>query len=125
MPGADPDRWPELADADRVYLSGRLASPRRAIDDRGAVDQMLHGEPHPGNALSMKNGPLFIDLETYCRGPVEFDLAHAAEAVRAHYPGIGQRLLDGCPQLVIAMVAAWRWELGDQYRGEGGFTALW
>ncbi|MGW5498276.1 hypothetical protein [Streptomyces olivaceoviridis] len=51
-------------------------------------------------------------------------LAHVPEAVRAHYPGVGQRLLDGCPQLVIAMVAAWRWELGDQYRVESGFTAL-
>ncbi|KAK1186433.1 aminoglycoside phosphotransferase family protein [Streptomyces sp. NBS 14/10] len=48
---ADPDRSPELADADRVFLSGRLASLRRAIDDRGAVEQLLHGEPHPGNVL--------------------------------------------------------------------------
>jgi hypothetical protein len=29
---ADPDRSPELADADREFLSGRLASLRRAID---------------------------------------------------------------------------------------------
>ena len=25
-------------------------------------------------------GPLFIDLETCCRGPVEFDLAHVLAA---------------------------------------------
>ncbi|WP_330242117.1 phosphotransferase enzyme family protein [Streptomyces sp. NBC_00525] len=112
---ADPHRSPGLADADRVFLSDRLASLRRAIDDRGAMEQLLHGEPHPGNVLSTKNGPLFIDLETCCRGPVEFDLAHAPEAVCAHYPNVDQELLDECRQLVIAMVAAWRWELGDQF----------
>ncbi|MEV4897205.1 aminoglycoside phosphotransferase family protein [Nonomuraea sp. NPDC055795] len=111
---ADPHRSPELADADRAFLSGRLGSLRRAIEDRGAVEQLLHGEPHPGNVLSTMNGPLFIDLETCCRGPVEFDLAHVTEAVCEHYPNIDHELLDECRQLVLAMVAAWRWERGDQ-----------
>ncbi|WP_190394774.1 aminoglycoside phosphotransferase family protein [Nocardiopsis deserti] len=112
---ADPDRSPELADAERVFLSGRLAGLRRAIEERGAVEQLLHGEPHPGNVLSTKNGPLFIDLETCCRGPVEFDLAHVPEAVCEHYPNIDQGLLDECRQLVLAMVAAWRWDRGDEF----------
>jgi hypothetical protein len=111
---ADPDLSPELADADRVFLSGRLGSLRRAIEDRDAVEQLLHGEPHPGNLLSTKSGPLFIDLETCCRGPVEFDLAHVPEAVSEHYPGLDQGLLDECRHLVLAMVAAWRWDRGDQ-----------
>ena len=111
---ADPDLSPELADTDRVFLSDRLRSLRQAIEDRGAAEQLLHGEPHPGNVLSTKNGPLFIDLETCCRGPVEFDLAHVAEAVCEHYPNVDQGLLDECRQLVLAMVAAWRWERGDQ-----------
>ncbi|MFI8523387.1 phosphotransferase enzyme family protein [Promicromonospora sukumoe] len=112
---ADPDLSPALADADRVFLAGRLADLRRAIDDRGPVEQLLHGEPHPGNVLSTADGPLFIDLETCCRGPVEFDLAHVPEAVREHYPGADQELLDDCRQLVLAMVAAWRWDVGDQF----------
>jgi aminoglycoside phosphotransferase (APT) family kinase protein len=112
---AHPDLSPELSDADRVFLGSRLASLRRAIEDRRAVEQLLHGEPHPGNVLSTKNGPLFIDLETCCRGPVEFDLAHVPEAVCEHYPSVDQELLDMCRQLVLAMVAAWRWALGDQF----------
>lgn len=112
---ADPARSPELADADRALLGGRLAGLRRAIDDRGAVEQLLHGEPHPGNVLGTEHGPLFIDLETCCRGPVEFDLAHVPEAVSAHYPGIDRELLDDCRQLVLAMVAAWRWDVDDQF----------
>ncbi|MET8826328.1 aminoglycoside phosphotransferase family protein [Streptomyces sp. NPDC004610] len=112
---ADPDRSPELADADRVFLGGRLVGLRRAIEERGAVEQLLHGEPHPGNVLSTRSGPLFIDLETCCRGPVGFDLAHVPEAVCERYPNVDQGLLDECRQLVLAMVAAWRWELGDQF----------
>jgi hypothetical protein len=112
---ANPDLSPELADADRVFLRGRLESLRRAIDDQGAVEQLLHGEPHPGNVVSTKNGPLFIDLETCCRGPVEFDLAHVSEAVCEQYPNINQGLLEECRQLVLAMVAAWRWDRGDQF----------
>jgi Ser/Thr protein kinase RdoA (MazF antagonist) len=81
------DHTPALADADRKLLGNTLRTLRRAISDRGYPEQLLHGEPHPGNVLTTKNGLLFIDLETCCRGPVEFDLAHAPEAVGEHYAG--------------------------------------
>jgi Ser/Thr protein kinase RdoA (MazF antagonist) len=77
---ASRDRTPALADADRELLGDTLRSLRRVIGERGS-EQLLHGEPHSGNVLTTKNGPLFIDLETCCRGPVEFDLAHAPEKV--------------------------------------------
>ena len=54
---ASPDLSPELAGADRGFLTSRLGSLRRAIEDRRAAEQLLHGEPHPGNVLSTKNGP--------------------------------------------------------------------
>ena len=112
---ADPAVSPELPDADREFLSGRLAGLRRAIEARGVAEQLLHGEPHPGNLLSTKNGPLFIDFETCCRGPVEFDLAHIPVEICAHYPGVDQGLLDDCRELVLAMIAAWRWDVGDEF----------
>jgi Phosphotransferase enzyme family len=106
---------PALTDADRELLSTTLRSRSQAISDRRAAEQLLHGEPHPGNLLSTKNGLLFIDLETCCRGPVEFDLAHVPEAVSGCYPQADQELLGHCRILVLAMVAAWRWEPGDQF----------
>jgi aminoglycoside phosphotransferase (APT) family kinase protein len=109
-----PDRTPALGDADRELLSDTLRSLRRTIRDRGAAEQLLHGEPHPGNVLNTKNGPLFIDLETCCRGPVEFDLAHVPEEVSERYPDADRELLGHCGGLVLAMVAAWRWDAGDQ-----------
>ena len=106
---------PKLADADRELLINTLRSRRQAIGDRGAPEQLLHGEPHPGNVLSTKTGLLFIDLETCCRGPVEFDLAHVPEDVSEHYANADEELLSDCRMLVLAMVAAWRWDPGDQF----------
>ena len=111
---ASPDLTPALADADRALLGDTLRSLRRAIGERGAAEQLLHGEPHPGNLLATKNGPLFIDLETCCRGPVEFDLAHAPEGVSEHYPGVDRDLLRDCRLLALAINTTWRWDRGDQ-----------
>jgi phosphotransferase family enzyme len=111
---ASRDRTPALAHADRELLGDTLRSLRRAIGGHGGAEQLLHGEPHPGNVLTTKNGLLFIDLETCCRGPVEFDLAHAPEEVGKHYPGVNHDLLRECRILVLAMIATWRWDRGDQ-----------
>jgi len=111
---ASRDRTPALAHADRELLGDTLRSLRRVIGGHDGAEQLLHGEPHPGNLLSTKNGLLFIDLETCCRGPVEFDLAHAPEEVSEHYPGVNQDLLRECRILVLAMIATWRWDRGDQ-----------
>jgi hypothetical protein len=111
---ASADRSPGLEDSERKLLSSTLRSQRREISDRSSAEQLLHGEPHAGNLLNTKSGPLFIDLETCCRGPVEFDLAHVPEEVSECYSGADQELLRACRLLVLAMVAAWRWDLDDQ-----------
>jgi hypothetical protein len=106
---------PDLAGADRELLITTLRSRRRAITDRGGAEQLLHGEPHPGNVLGTKSGLLFIDFETCCRGPVEFDLAHVPEDVSERYAAADEDLLAECRGLVLAMVAAWRWDPGDEF----------
>jgi aminoglycoside phosphotransferase (APT) family kinase protein len=110
---ANRDHTPDLADADRELLGETLRSLRHTIVDRGAPEQLLHGEPHPGNLLRTKRGLLFIDLETCCRGPVEFDIAHAPEEVSVHYPMVDQDLLRECRILMLAMIATWRWDQDD------------
>ena len=108
------DRTPGLPHDDRQLLDGTLARLTRRIDTRRGAEQLLHGEPHPGNLLSTQDGPLFIDFETCCRGPVEFDLAHAPEAVAEHYPGIDRALLRTSRMLMLAMVTTWRWDADDR-----------
>ena len=111
------DRTPELADAYRDLLMRTFSRVMPVIAERGAAEQLLHGEPHPGNVLNTRNGPLFIDLETACRGPVEFDLAHVPTEVSACYPGIDHELLDDCRALVLAMIAAWLSDADDRFPG--------
>jgi hypothetical protein len=122
---ASRDRTPALVRADRELLGGTLRSLRRVIGGHGGPEQLLHGEPHPGNLLITKNGLLFIDLETCCRGPVEFDLAHAPEEISEHYPGVDQDLLRECRILVLAMIATWRWDRGDQLPNGRQLGAEW
>ena len=112
---ASRDRTPGLEDSDRELLSSTLRNRSRTISERSSPEQLLHGEPHSGNLLNTKSGPLFIDLETCCRGPVEFDLAHVPEEVSDCYSSADQELLRECRLLVLAMVAAWRWDPDDQF----------
>lgn len=118
------ERTPRLEDADRELLRRTLLSCGR-IGKRSSSEQLLHGEPHPANLLRTTGGLLFIDLETCCRGPVEFDLAHVPEAVGEAYAGSDRELIQECRRLVLAMVAAWRWDTDDQFpSGERAGRAL-
>jgi len=109
-----PARTPDLGDADRELLSRTLRSASGAIRGSGAPEQLLHGEPQPGNLLSTARGPLFIDWETGCRGPVEFDVAHTPPEVAARYPRTDPDLLIECRLLVLAMITTWRWDRDDR-----------
>ncbi|MEO8457631.1 MAG: aminoglycoside phosphotransferase family protein [Chloroflexota bacterium] len=123
---ADQEETPELADADRELLGNTLSRLRTAIIERGADEQLLHGEPHLGNLLRTRDGLLFIDFQTCCRGPVEFDIAHSllpsedgrmlfgAEELCAHYPGASQEMVEQCRILIWAMITTWRWQRDDE-----------
>lgn len=122
---ANSDQTPALTDADRQLLRDTFRTLREAVCDRAGAEQLLHGEPHPGNVLATDKGLLFVDLETCCRGPVEFDLAHAPQEVAEHYPDVDQHLLRQCRILVLAMITTWRWDRTDQFPNGRELAAEW
>lgn len=114
---ADRNATPDLPDADRTFLADTLERLRKSILDRSAPEQLLHGEPHPWNILSTKDGLLFMDFENACRGPVEYDLGWVPLEVSALYPNVDQELVDQCRGLMIAIVAACHWRADDEHPG--------
>lgn len=122
---ADPEQTPKLLGPDRELLGDVMRRLSIGISGLGTDEQVLHGEPHVGNLLRTREGLLFVDFETCCRGPVEFDIAHGllpnedghmlpAADVCKHYPGANQDLIDQCRLLIWAMITTWRWQRDDQ-----------
>lgn len=121
---ARPDLTPRLVSADRALLQAVLGEDGDRL--RGAAhEQVLHGEPHPGNVLAPPGGAVFVDWETSCRGPVEFDLAHAPAGVEATYPGADPDLLASCRRLALAVATAWRFDVEDRLPDGLALGAAW
>lgn len=108
----DRERTPDLPERDRALLRDTLTA---GIAKAGTAEQLLHGEPHPGNVLNTSSGPLFIDLGTCQRGPIEYDLAYLPDVVAGLYPGADLELVHRFRILMWAGVAAMRWDNDDQY----------
>ena len=106
---------PDLADADRALLAKVLRDLRRSIVERRAPEQLLHGEPHPGNVLSTKHGLLFTDFENTVHGPVEFDLGWVPKEVSERHLHADQDLVGECRGVVLAIIAMHRWSRDDQH----------
>jgi phosphotransferase family enzyme len=124
---ADTQQWvasrsitPGLGDEDRALLSDTLEGQRQTIVDRGAVEQLLHGEPHQWNVLRTTRGPLFIDFENCCRGPVEYDLAWVPEDASERYPDVDKDLLGDCRGLMLAIIAAHFCRRDNEHPNERG-----
>jgi hypothetical protein len=111
----DPQQTPDIPDAERELLSTTLKRVQAAMQQHRSADQLLHGEPHPGNLLSTKHGPLFIDLHTCQRGPIEYDIAFIPEAAAAHYSGANQALVHEFRILMWAGFTIMRWYPWDQF----------
>jgi Phosphotransferase enzyme family len=121
---ADREQTPKLLGPDRELLREILRRLSIVIRGLGTDEQVLHGEPHVGNLLRTREGLLFVDFETCCRGPVEFDIAHGllpdedghmlpAADVCEHYPGANHDLIVQCRLLTWAMITTWRWQRDD------------
>jgi len=101
-----------FAPSDDVELLCELAS--RELPE----GQALHGDAHLFNCMQTREGPIWHDLETACRGPREYDLAALllddrsresdpeARTAAAAYGDYDEELLDQALPVYASWVAA-------------------
>jgi hypothetical protein len=90
---------------------------RLDVESFAETHVVIHGSPHPYNVLLVDGEPRFIDFETTCTGPVEWDLAHTSPHTASSYAGdVNAQLLETCRDLVRVKTAAWCW--ADVHRGD-------
>ncbi len=106
---SSPVAVPRLASVDRAFLAERFAALRAEAESSGRSQRVLHGGPHTANLLATLEGPRWIDFDTTCRGPVEWDLAHLGDDAAALFPDSDAGLLASMRKLVSADVAIWCW----------------
>jgi Phosphotransferase enzyme family len=105
-----PARSPALDEADRHLLLAALDWFRAELASYNADQHALHGSPHSSNVLVVAGEPRFIDFETACWGPIEWDLAHVGSEVAAAYPNVcDDRARASCAALVSVKTATWCW----------------
>ncbi len=115
----DAERLSALPAHDRHFLSGLFDRLWQRLQAQSGADThvVIHGSPHPYNVLRVEGQPRFIDFETTCVGPVEWDLAHTSPQTAAGYAGaVDPELLETCRNLVRLKTAVWCWsnvERGD------------
>jgi hypothetical protein len=106
----DPSFASPLEGQDRQLLRSALARYPEIASTSASVHG-LHGSPHGFNVLMVEGEVRFIDLETVCLGPVEWDLAHLDSPVASFYrPRFSSQALRVARLVVSASVAALCWE---------------
>jgi Ser/Thr protein kinase RdoA (MazF antagonist) len=98
-----------LAPRDRTFLRSVYDAGLADLDGRDLDRQRLHGEPHDGNRVLTAHGVRWIDLESCCVGPLEWDLAFQSAEVVAAFPDVDGDLLRRLSRLNSARVATWCW----------------
>lgn len=102
-----------LPEADVDLLRTGLDRWAATLRDADRPQRALHGEPHEGNVLVTSDGPVLLDFEAACQGPLEWDVAHlppaAAERYAEHHGDIDEHALAFARLLTSARIATWCW----------------
>jgi Ser/Thr protein kinase RdoA (MazF antagonist) len=74
---ADYAALPAMSRVDRELLANTYDRLKIRLDGLVSADSLIaiHGEPHSYNVLIVEGEPAFIDFESVCIGPREWDLA--------------------------------------------------
>lgn len=89
-----PHRSPSLEAADRQFLLSVVSELEAALAPLTATCRPLHGSPHGANWLLSRRGPMLLDFETACLGPVEWDLAALDDVALGFFPDADDEMIS-------------------------------
>ncbi|MGH3608442.1 MAG: phosphotransferase, partial [Pseudonocardiaceae bacterium] len=121
-----PDRSPALAPADRRFLLELVNDIAAALPTLKGDWRPLHGSPHDANWHPSADGPLLLDFETACCGPLEWDLAALPDDALTRFPAADRELIVTMRRMRSVCVAAKCWvapERAPELR-EAGYVHL-
>jgi hypothetical protein len=96
-----------LRHVDRELLRASYEQGFVALEGASFDEFRLHGEPHGGNRIETAEGLRWVDFESSCTGPVEWDLAFQSDEVVDLFPEADLGLLALLRKLNGARVATW------------------
>jgi Ser/Thr protein kinase RdoA (MazF antagonist) len=95
------------APADLELLRSTYDRGFAALEDTSLDRHRLHGEPHDGNRIKTITGLRWIDFESCCVGPLEWDLAFQPASVVQLFAETDSNLLALLRSLNSARFATW------------------
>ena len=106
---SNPAEAPSLALNDRRFLGSLYEILLEKLDRAEMVRQPLHGDPHLGNVLINGSVAIWMDLESACIGPVEWDIASLPSATWPMFSAINTDLAELLSNVHSLCVAVWCW----------------
>lgn len=105
----DPAQAPNLEASDRRFLRVLYDRLRSDLNGIGGAWQPLHGDAHRANAIVTKAGAIWMDLESVCVGPIEWDIGFLPTATWQEFRAIDATLIDLLADVRSLCVTTWCW----------------
>ena len=106
---ADPAEAPGLQEGDRLFLRKLYARLHEELNGVGGPWRPLHGDTHLGNVLIAGPSAIWMDLESACIGPLEWDVVNLPAATWPQFSEIDPSLLDLFLDVRSLCIAVWCW----------------
>jgi Phosphotransferase enzyme family len=111
---AEADALPALASDDRAFLAAVYSRLREQLCERTFEPRPLHGAPHEGNVAGTRERPLWLDFETACLGPAEWDAGYLAPTAAKAFRDLDRELVELFEPLRSLVVAVRSWMQPDR-----------
>lgn len=111
---ADAEQAPRLASSDRCFLQRLYQRLCNDLQRIGGTWQPIHGDAHSGNALITNAGAVWMDLESVCVGPVEWDIGFLPPETWSEFERADAALIRQLADVRSSCVATWCWAEFDR-----------